>query len=144
MAEFSYKGRSSDGKLVNGRAAGDSVDQVAQRLIATGVIPLQIDAMGVVARSIDLEKLGRRIWGSAGVTTTDLVMFSRQMYTITRAGIPLLRGLRGLIASTHNALLRETLAGHAREPRRRPRPRREFRAASEDLPHAVREHRQRW
>ena len=36
-------------------------------------------------------------------------MFSRQMYTITRAGIPLLRGLRGLIASTHNAILRETL-----------------------------------
>jgi MSHA biogenesis protein MshG len=31
------------------------------------------------------------------------------MYTITRAGIPLLRGLRGLIASTHNSLLRETL-----------------------------------
>jgi MSHA biogenesis protein MshG len=31
------------------------------------------------------------------------------MYTITRAGIPLLRGLRGLVASTHNAMLRETL-----------------------------------
>ena len=109
MAEFSYKGRSGDGKLVNGRAAGDSVEQVAQRLIATGVIPLQIDAMGVVASSFDLEKLGRRL-GLGTVNTTDLVMFSRQMYTITRAGIPLLRGLRGLIASTHNAILRETLA----------------------------------
>jgi len=108
MAEFSYKGRSSDGKLVHGRAAGDSVDQVAQRLIATGVIPLQIDAMGVVAGSLDFEKLGRRI-GLGRVSTTDLVMFSRQMYTITRAGIPLLRGLRGLIASTHNAMLREAL-----------------------------------
>jgi MSHA biogenesis protein MshG len=108
MGEFSYKGRSGDGKLVNGRAAGDSVDQVAQRLIATGVIPLQIEALGVVAGSVNFEKLGRRI-GLGGVTTNDLVMFSRQMYTITRAGIPLLRGLRGLVASTHNALLRETL-----------------------------------
>ena len=108
MAEFSYKGRGSDGKLVSGRVAGDTVDQVAQRLIATGVIPLQIEAMGAVAGSLNFEKFGRRL-GLGGVTTTDLVMFSRQMYTITRAGIPLLRGLRGLIASTHNAILRETL-----------------------------------
>jgi MSHA biogenesis protein MshG len=108
MAEFSYKGRSSDGKLVNGRAAGDSVDHVAQRLIATGVIPLSIETIGAVAGTFNLEKLGRRL-GLGSVTTTDLVMFSRQMYTITRAGIPLLRGLRGLIASTHNAILRETL-----------------------------------
>jgi MSHA biogenesis protein MshG len=108
MAEFSYKGRSSDGRLVNGRTAGESVEQVAQRLISTGVIPIEIASIGVVAGSLNLEKLGRRL-GLGGVTTTDLVMFSRQMYTITRAGIPLLRGLRGLIASTHNAILRETL-----------------------------------
>lgn len=108
MAEFSYKGRSSDGRLVNGRAAGESVAQVAQRLISTGVIPIEISSIGVVAGSLNLENLGRRL-GLGGVTTTDLVMFSRQMYTITRAGIPLLRGLRGLVASTHNAILRETL-----------------------------------
>jgi MSHA biogenesis protein MshG len=36
-------------------------------------------------------------------------MFSRQMYTITKSGIPLLRGIKGLAASTHNAVLRETL-----------------------------------
>ena len=130
MAEFSYKGRSGDGKLVSGRAAGETIDQVAQRLIATGVVPLEISAMGVVAGSLNFEKLGRRL-GFGRVSTSDLVMFSRQMYTITRAGIPLLRGLRGLIASTHNAMLRETLddilqsleggrdlaAGFARHPR---------------------------
>jgi MSHA biogenesis protein MshG len=59
-------------------------------------------------RGMDLEKLARRL-GIGRVTVADLVMFSRQMYTITRAGIPLLRGLRGLIGSTHNAILRETL-----------------------------------
>lgn len=94
--------------MVNGRTAGDSVDHVAQRLISTGVIPIEIASIGVVAGNLSFEKLGRR-FGLGGVTTTDLVMFSRQMYTITRAGIPLLRGLRGLIASTHNAILRETL-----------------------------------
>jgi MSHA biogenesis protein MshG len=107
MAVFSYKGRSSDGKLINGRAQGETVEQVAQRLISTGVTPLDIQALSA-ASSFDLEKLGRSL-GLGKVTTSDLVMFSRQMYTITRAGIPLLRGLRGLISSTHNAILRETL-----------------------------------
>ena len=108
MASFSYKGRSSDGKLVQGTAPGDSIEQVAQRLLGTGVTPLEIAEQGAVASSLNLEKLGRKI-GLGRVTTADLVMFSRQMYTITRAGIPLLRGLRGLVASTHSAQLRETL-----------------------------------
>lgn len=108
MASFSYKGRSADGKLVTGTAPGDSIDQVAQRLLGTGVTPLDISEQGAVASSLDLEKLGRK-FGLGKVTTSDLVMFSRQMYTITRAGIPLLRGLRGLVSSTHNVQLRETL-----------------------------------
>jgi MSHA biogenesis protein MshG len=108
VASFSYKGRASDGKLVTGTAPGDTIEQVAQRLIGTGVTPLEITPQGAVASSLDLEKLGRKL-GLGRVTTSDLVMFSRQMYTITRAGIPLLRGLRGLVSSTHNAMLRETL-----------------------------------
>jgi MSHA biogenesis protein MshG len=108
MASFSYKGRSAEGKLVHGTAPGESIDQVAQRLLGTGVTPLEITEQGAVASSLDLEKLARK-FGLGRVTTSDLVMFSRQMYTITRAGIPLLRGLRGLVSSTHNAMLRETL-----------------------------------
>ena len=45
---------------MNGRTAGESVDQVAQRLISTGVIPIEIASIGVVAGSLNLEKLGRR------------------------------------------------------------------------------------
>ncbi len=108
MGVYSYKARSAEGKLVSGRVPGETIDQVAQRLIATGVTPLEIHALGAVASSFNLEKLTRKI-GVGRVTTSDLVLFSRQMYTITRAGIPLLQGLRGLVASTHNAILRETL-----------------------------------
>jgi len=107
VAVYSYKARSQEGKLVTGRAQGDTVEQVAQRLMAAGNVPLDIQALGV-AGNINLDKLGRML-GFGRVTITDLVLFSRQMYTITRAGIPLLRGLRGLVSSTHNAILRETL-----------------------------------
>ena len=56
MGEISYKARTRDGKLVNGRAAGDSVDQVAQRLISTGVTTLENAPLGVVGNSLDIEK----------------------------------------------------------------------------------------
>jgi MSHA biogenesis protein MshG len=107
MAVYSYKARSHDGKLVNGRAQGDTVEQVAQRLIASGNVPLDIQALGVTG-NLNIEKLGRA-FGFGRVKTSDLVLFSRQMYTITRAGIPLLRGMRGLVTTTHNTILRETL-----------------------------------
>jgi MSHA biogenesis protein MshG len=107
VAVFSYKARANDGKLVTGRAQGDTVEQVAQRLIAGGNVPLDIQALGVTG-NLSFDKLGRTL-GFGRVKVTDLVLFSRQMYTITRAGIPLLRGLRGLVTSTHNAILRETL-----------------------------------
>ena len=90
MAVYSYKARASDGKLVSGRAQGDTIEQVAQRLISGGNVPIDIHALGV-AGEFDLDKLGRAL-GLGRVQVTDLVLFSRQMYTITRAGIPLLRG----------------------------------------------------
>src|SRR4051812_12668886 len=107
MAVYSYKARAADGKLVSGRAQGDTIAQVAQRLIAGGNVPVDIQALGVTG-NLSLDKLGRSL-GFGRVKITDLVLFSRQMYTITRAGIPLLQGMRGLVSSTHNSVLRETL-----------------------------------
>jgi MSHA biogenesis protein MshG len=107
MANYSYKARGQDGKLVQGRVAAESVEQVVQRIASSGAIPLDIKELGAVG-SLSLDKLSRQL-GLGKVKTDDLVMFSRQMYTITKAGIPLLRGLRGLMQSTHNVILRETL-----------------------------------
>jgi MSHA biogenesis protein MshG len=107
VATYSYKARSTDGKLVSGRVQGDTIEQVAQRLISGGNVPIDIQALGVTG-NFDLDKIGRAL-GFGRVKITDLVLFSRQMYTITRAGIPLLQGMRGLVVSTHNVILRETL-----------------------------------
>ncbi len=107
MAFYTYKARSAEGKLVSGRLTAESIDQAAQRLLSSGTTPLEIVATSAAA-SLTVEKLSR-LMGLGRVKVSDLVMFSRQMYTITKAGIPLLRGMRGLVSSTHNAILRETL-----------------------------------
>jgi MSHA biogenesis protein MshG len=108
MPHFLYKGRSSRGELVTGRLEGESPEAVATRLFNSGVTPLDVSPAKEDTKDLDLDKLWRQL-GGGKPKTSDLVLFSRQMYTITKSGIPLLRGLRGLSVSTHNSVLREAL-----------------------------------
>ena len=107
MAVFAYEGRSARGELVAGQLEGDTTDAIAQRLFNSGITPIDI----APASAIDsgTSELWRKL-GGGKPKTADLILFSRQMYTITKSGLPLLRGLKGLAASTHNAILREALA----------------------------------
>jgi MSHA biogenesis protein MshG len=107
MTLYHYKGRSQTGELVAGRLDGDTADAVASRLLSGGITPIDITAL-LAAQPEALGSLGRRL-GFDKPKLSDLVLFSRQMYTITKSGIPLLRGLRGLAASTHNSVMREAL-----------------------------------
>src|ERR1700722_8552550 len=107
MTVFVYKGRSLQGELVQGRLDADNADQIAARLLGSGITPIDIGA--VSERGLGLKKLWLSV-GGGKPRTVDLMMFSRQMYTITKAGVPLLRGLTGLQATTHNAVLRDALA----------------------------------
>ena len=110
MAQYLYSGRSARGELVRGTFEGDSEEAVAARLQQDGVTPIDIAASADAgtAAPVSLQQLARRLgWGKP--RTADLVLFTRQMYTIVKSGIPLLRGLRGLAGSTHNTVLRRAL-----------------------------------
>ena len=112
MSTYAYTGRSARGESVRGSMEADSPNGVAARLTQGGITPVEIRAAGAGAgASSDLGELARRL-GLGQPRTADLILFTRQMYTITKAGVPLLRGLRGLAASTHNATLRLAGIGH--------------------------------
>ncbi len=107
MAEFLYKGRSANGALVTGNLAGQSAEIVAGRLVSIGVTPVEIRDLAS-ASNFTLADLNKRL-GGGKPTTKDLVLFCRQMHTITRTGLPLLKGLGGLMETTHNEVLKEAL-----------------------------------
>jgi MSHA biogenesis protein MshG len=106
MANFRYRGRSGRGELMTGRLEADDADAVAARLLKLGITPLDIAPDAAPGTSI--QELLQRL-GVGQPSSADLVLFSRQMYSITKSGLPLLRGLRGLAQSTHNVLLRDAL-----------------------------------
>ncbi|NIB44390.1 type II secretion system F family protein [Pseudomaricurvus alkylphenolicus] len=106
MALFDYRGRNSEGELVQGKLDAPSRDAIINRLSDRGVIPLE-----VVEAGDDYSLLERlQEWRSQGqIRATDLIMFCRQMYTITKAGIPLIRGVRGLAASIRHITFKKVL-----------------------------------
>ncbi|MEY4590655.1 MAG: hypothetical protein RL497_2731 [Pseudomonadota bacterium] len=100
MANFTYQGRNHQGQLIEGRLDGASAEVIANQLMGRGVTPISIVAVKEVS-SLDAQ-LGK-LMGAEKVSSIELIMFSRQMYTITKSGIPLVRGLRGLAASIKHA-----------------------------------------
>lgn len=106
MALFDWRGRNSRGEEVSGRLEAMTDGGVADQLKAIGVVPVYIGAAKVeAAKSEDwLEKLTRR-----PVDPEDLMIFSRQMYTLNKAGVPILRAFSGLEASTDKPAMAELL-----------------------------------
>jgi MSHA biogenesis protein MshG len=106
VAQFRYNGRTARGDAVSGSLESDSAEALASHLFARGITPIDIKP---VAASVDVvAELWRKL-GGGRPTLTDLILFSRQMYSITKAGVPLLRGLQSIAGSTPNVALREVL-----------------------------------
>jgi MSHA biogenesis protein MshG len=104
MPRFEYTARDRSGGRVTGAVEAGSVDAVAGQLFDQGITPIDIQQR---ARSQG-PNLRRRL-GMDKPSGDDIVMFSRQMYTLTRSGVPLIRGLTQLAESTRNPVLSETI-----------------------------------
>ncbi|HMH17530.1 MAG TPA: type II secretion system F family protein [Burkholderiales bacterium] len=102
MPLFEYKGRNARGELVTGGLEGDDSGAVADQLLNTGITPVEIRAS---AASIKIGASGLLARFSEKVTITDTMLFSRQMYTLLKAGVPMLRALAGLQESATNPAL---------------------------------------
>lgn len=107
MGQFSYKGRDASGGLVEGVLDAPDSAAVASQLSASGVTPVRITESGTTL-GINTDDLFSRLTRRK-VGLEDLLLFSRQMYTLLKAGVPIMRALGGLQDSTTNPAFRETL-----------------------------------
>jgi len=107
---FAYTGRSSEG-AVNGMLEGASADAVADALMARGVTPLTIKQTADGPRAASGQSLRFYLsrWMQPRVTPVDLLLFSRQLHTLLKAGVPILRALAGLQESASSERMKQTL-----------------------------------
>ncbi|MEI8235289.1 MAG: type II secretion system F family protein [Verrucomicrobiota bacterium] len=86
MITYAYQARSSDGKTVSGLTDAINEDNAINVLMARGLMVLSLEERSV----------GRSNRKVSKVTTSDLVLFTRQLATMVDAGLPLLTGLTAL------------------------------------------------
>jgi MSHA biogenesis protein MshG len=97
---FAYKGRNSRGELMQGVLEGADSGAVADQLFGTGVTPVEITATTRAVSAVGGELTPWQKFSEKKVTSIDVQLFSRQMYTLIKSGVPMMRGLAGLQESS--------------------------------------------
>ena len=98
MPFFAYKGRDSKGALVQGILEGADSNALANQLLNLNITPIDIQSRSNPTRS---KSTSINLFEEK-IETIDVMLFSRQMYTLLKAGIPIMNALNGLKASTSN------------------------------------------
>jgi MSHA biogenesis protein MshG len=102
---FAYKGRNGSGEPVAGVLEGVDSGAIADQLFGGGVTPLEISPTTRKASSSSAGGGGEGLWArltAKKVTSLDVQLFSRQIYTLLKSGVPIMRGLAGLQESAVN------------------------------------------
>jgi MSHA biogenesis protein MshG len=102
MPMFNYRGRNGKGQLVSGRLEAETKSAIADQLFGAGVVPIEISPILVDPMAAIKSLLARR---GGKISRTDLILLFRQLHTLTRAGVPILRALAGLQESASSPAL---------------------------------------
>lgn len=106
MPFFAYKGRNGRGEAVQGVLEGADSGAVAGQLFGIGVVPTEISPSAPPSTEDSGFSLSFR---KQKVTHIEVLLFSRQMYTLLKAGVPIMGALKGLEESTENPRFAEVV-----------------------------------
>ena len=107
MPFFAYKGRNARGELVKGVLEDDDSAAVADQLINTGISPVDIAQTSAPIASRQDSWIGRLL--APRISLDDRLLFSRQMYTLLKSGVPIMRALAGLQESSRSPAMAKVI-----------------------------------
>jgi MSHA biogenesis protein MshG len=127
MSRYKYTARGPHG-AIDGVMEGATPAQVAESLVGKGLVPLVIkpENAAVAALSASTPAVApsgasasggtpangssaKIEWSTPEIKPQDVMLFSRQIYTLFKAGVPILRALAGLQETTANLRMRQVL-----------------------------------
>ncbi|HYR34325.1 MAG TPA: type II secretion system F family protein [Burkholderiales bacterium] len=108
MPHFAYEGRNARGELVKGVLEGPSSGSIADQLFNTGITPIRIDETASAAAAAPGRGWQLQL-GAQRVGLDDLMLFCRQLHTLLKSGVPIIRALAGLREASSNPALAAVL-----------------------------------
>ncbi|MEC9127518.1 MAG: type II secretion system F family protein [Pseudomonadota bacterium] len=109
MPQFKYAGKSTQGGPQKGIIEAASAQAAAQALLSQNIVPLTI--VESKKRSAENEGDGFDITRlfQQKVGLDEMIIFSRQMYSLLKAGIPIIRAIKGLSENASHKRFQEIL-----------------------------------
>lgn len=105
MPLFHYKGRRS-GELIEGKMEAESEHILAGQLTGQGIVPIEIKPIKEVK---NVEQTFQELFSFGSVGLYPLVTFCRQMYTLSKSGVPIVYAISLLRDNLKHPVLRRTL-----------------------------------
>ncbi len=106
MASYAYKARNHSSQLIEGVIEAETANKAAQLLASKALTPVSIKQHIV---KVDLMDQFNQWQAISSLKIDDLMLFSRQMYSLSKAGVPIIRAIHSLIESTRNTALSSAL-----------------------------------
>jgi general secretion pathway protein F len=106
MGAFEYTALDERGRQKRGLLEGDTPRQVRQQLREQGLTPLDVQEVGVRQD----RRRSFRLFGS-GISSAELALFTRQLATLCRSGMPVEEALLGASQQTEGTRLQGILLG---------------------------------
>jgi len=95
MPIFNYSGRNARGEAMQGQIESQNSQAVASWMLSAGITPIDIKPLAEVSGPAWLRKLNER-----PLTDVDLLLFTRQMGTMVKAGVAMMQALAAIQKST--------------------------------------------
>ncbi len=99
MPQFSYYGRNAESQARSGVLEAGDRRGIADLLLSMGITPVVIEPFNPPAEA---RQTLARMFQNKHISDQEVLLFSRQMHTLAKAGVPILRALQGLQESTHH------------------------------------------
>jgi len=104
MPDYQYTGRNTSGEQITGTLTAANQASAMNQLQQKQVVITRLIEAVAEKKSIEFSLTPKR-----KITLDDQVLLTRQLYALTKAGIPIIRALNGLAESTDNSTLAEVL-----------------------------------
>ena len=100
MTVFAYSGRDQNGDAINGALDAANAKAAAHQLLAGGIHPISIKA-----KKTEVDEEGISFSFGRKVKAEELIILTRQLYSLSKAGVPLNKCIRGLAITLKNPVL---------------------------------------
>jgi MSHA biogenesis protein MshG len=107
MEVYEYKGRNKRGDIMQGTVDAPNAEGVVSWMQSSGISPIHVQLKQDPLK--DQPAWIRALQGAKRLNDTDLLLLTRQMATLMKAGVPMIQAVNGLKTSSRNPAMTKLL-----------------------------------